>query len=122
MKTQRYLMSFERMVQLLRDRGVKVDASQIMGLQATPSHLLCNGRIVVFADDLFEKLGGTWWEVELSCQGERPSQCMYLADSLQDAMRLRPEINTSYWGSLDETVSDFLADVNEWAEDECFVD
>lgn len=122
MQPKTYLMSFERMIQLLRDHGVQVGPSRIMSLTTTPSKLLCRGRQVTLSNDLFEKLMGTWWEVQLSRRGRVPSECIYLADSLQDALRLRPGIDTAYWCGTDGGAADFVAGVADWLEDECFVD
>ena len=124
LKTDSYLMSFERMIQLLQESGAEVGASRIMGLQTTPSRLICNGRPVILSNDLFEKLVGTWWEVEAFRQRQAPSRCLYLADSFQDALRLRPEIDTTYCYSYSTTEDDpdFMVEITRWVEDECFID
>lgn len=122
MMLQTYLMSFGQMVQLLEENGVRVDHLLALTAQAVPSRMICNNQTVEVGHDLFEKLVGTWWEVELSNIRKTPSQCAYLADSLQDALRLRPEIDTSYWCSASETTGDFLFEIEGWVEDEYFVE
>jgi hypothetical protein len=122
MKLMTYLMSFEQMIQLLQDNGVNIDDRLVVSLPLSPARLICNGRRVVLSNDLREKFLGTWWEVELSTNNQMPSQCFYLADSLQDAFRLRPDIDTSYWCSAEEDTRQFLAEVSSWQEDEYFLE
>ena len=122
MMLQTYLKSFGQMVQLLEENGVKVDHLLALTAQAAPSRMICNGQTVEVGHDLFEKLVGTWWEVELNDIRKTPSQCAYLADSLQDALRLRPEIDTSYWCSDADTIQTFLDEIEDWVDDECFVE
>lgn len=119
MKFQTYLMSFGHMVRLLENHGIPIDQSRILNLKTDPARLICNGKTVTINNDLFEKLAGTWWEVELAGIQKTPTQYVYLADSLQDALRLRPNIDTSLW--CGESEADFLAGIGEWIDDECFV-
>lgn len=121
MKTQTYLMSFSQMIELLRESGHVVSQSQIMDLRAVQYRLYCNGELVILSNDLFEKLNGTWWEVKLNAQSIVP-ECNYLADSLQDALRLRPQIDTTYWCGPSANQIEYLSEVMEWVEDECLVD
>ena len=120
MRPRTYLMSFEQTVQLLQDNGVNIDNRLVVSLPLSPARLICNGQKVVLSNDLHEKFFGTWWEVEISNGSQMPSRCLYLADSLQDALRLRPEIDTSYWCNVEEDTSRFLAEVSNWQEDEIF--
>ena len=99
MQSKTYLMSFEQMIQLLAETTNHVGPSP----------------------DLFEKLSRTWWEVEIAGENHIPLQCSYVADSLQDALRLRPDINTSYWCNTDENKLQFLSEIIEWQEDELFL-
>ena len=51
---------------------------------------------------LCEKYAGTWWEVSFDKFADTIDrvvmpECRYLADSLQDALRLRPNKDDSYW-------------------------
>ena len=121
MKARTYLMSFERLVEFLQDNGISIDGRLAMSLPAPPSRLVCSGQAVVLSNDLFEKFFGTWWEVELSIEDHTPLRCFYLADSLQDAFRLRPEIDVSYWCDAEEDTDQFLSEVCSWQGDEyCF--
>lgn len=120
MKARTYLMSFDRMIRLLQENEISVDGRLIMSLLAPSSRLAGNGKTVLLPNELFEKFLGTWWEVEISSKDQMPSRCFYLADSLQDAFRLRPDIDTSYWCSVEEDTFQFLAEVSSWQEDESF--
>lgn len=118
MKEMTYLMSFERMIQLLQENGIRLDSRLIVNSPIPTSRLLCNGQAVSLGNDRFENFFGTWWEVEITGANQLPSRCIYLADSLQDAFRLRPDIDTTYWCSTEEDASRFLAEVSNWQEDD----
>lgn len=120
MKARTYLMSFEQVIQLLRENELSFESRMIVSLPTVPSRLMCSGQTVILSNDLVEKFPGTWWEVELASENRMPLRCFYLADSLQDAFRLRPDIDTSYWCDIEEDTSRFLAEVSNWQEDEYF--
>ena len=120
MKSQTYLMSFERMLRILQENGINIERSLVMRMTSPPSRLVCNGQAVVLSNDLCEKFLGTWWEVELAGDDEIPSRCFYIADSLQDALRLRPHIDTSYWCDYAENSRQFVSEIANWQEDEVF--
>lgn len=122
MKGKTYLMSFERMVRFMQDNGVAIDSRLMVSYPSTPSRLMCDGQTVVLSNDLFEKYLGTWWEVELADDEQQPARCYYLADSLQDALRLRPGIDTSYWCDFVGNPSQFISEIAAWQEDECFLE
>lgn len=122
MKARTYLMSFERMVRFLQDDGVVIDGRLMMSDPSVLSDLMCAEHALTQVGDLFEKFLGTWWEIELGCGRQRLARCYYLADSLQDALRLRPDIDTSYWCDCSGSLSQFLSEVTAWQEDECFLD
>jgi hypothetical protein len=116
-------MSFERMVQFLEGKGVAVDNSLITRLHAFQSKYYCGNRTVL-SNEVFEKFIGTWWEIELPDNDTLLPRCIYLADSLRDAFRLRPDIDTSFWLDKENTTSQFLSEIEDWIEeeDECLAD
>ena len=121
MKARSYLMSFEQMTRLLQENGISIDSRLVMNFPTQPSRLMCSVQRVFMQDDLLEKFFGTWWEVEIPSGDQMPSRCLYLADSLQDAFRLRPDIDTTYWCNVEDPF-EFLAEVSSWQEDDYFGD
>lgn len=69
-------------------------------------------------NEIIEKLAGTWWEVELSAEGKMLSECLYLADSLQDALRLRLGINQSWWLAGERFTDRILSELEDSLEDD----
>ena len=122
MKDEKYLMSFEQMIQLVDYQREEIMGLQVMNYNFPASDLGCDGQSVVLSNELFEKLVGTWWEVELSAQRKKALKGIYLGDSVQDALRRRPGIDTSYWCDPSGSTADFLSEISRWAEDECYVD
>jgi len=119
MKSQTFLMSFERLLRLLAEHNMRIDNSMRTPFSTPRNRRICMGQSVLTANDICEKFFGTWWEVELTAEDRCPLRCFYVADSLQDALRLRPGINTSYWCETDEQPR-FLAEIAAWREDEYF--
>ena len=73
-------------------------------------------RRLVSEQELKENLKHTWWEVAWTSGMPR---CRYLADSLRDALRLRPHITVA--GSLASAVY-WEVLLEEWEEEEQDVD
>lgn len=120
MKAKTYLMSFEQLIQFLENNTMNTVKLPAINLPPFYQQLMERNQSAVLTCDLFEKFDRTWWEVELSDEGKILSQCFYVADSLQDALRLRPDIDTSYWCSIEENASEFLAEIAAWQEDDYF--
>ncbi len=74
--------------------------SKFLGIECNTMDFGCDEE-EEFARQLYEKYSGTWWEVTFDDFSgivvESSPVCVYLADSLQDALRLRPQTNESYW-------------------------
>lgn len=51
--------------------------------------------------DSLQRYQGTWWEIFPTNGSDKKVECLYLADSLRDALRLRPEGAFSAWQELD---------------------
>lgn len=122
MKNKTYLMSFEEIIQYLESRNVDIERIEISSLQAPRCFVRYGDQSVMVSSDLFEKFKGTWWWVEMSDEKNTVSQCCYLADSLQDALRLRPDIDAFYWCNVADHVSRFVSEVIDWEEDEVFLE
>ncbi len=104
-----YLMTFEEMRQEFTRNGLTCWAGII-----APQP---DSRILITEQELNEKLKNTWWEVDWTAGVPR---CRYLADSLRDALRLRPQINLTpsfrsavHWISL---LDEWYDEVNEDTE------
>ncbi len=117
MKNKTYLMSFERVIQLIEGNGRHPVPSRVPSHPPVQSRLFCVSQSTVISNEVIERLVGTWWEVELSDEGEILRQCRYLADSLQDALRLRPNIDISYWCIAGESKTYFLTEITNWVDD-----
>lgn len=120
MKSRTFLMSFERMIKLLHEGSLEVNCLPAIDLNFSQYKYFDDDLSVSLKNDLSEKFTGTWWEVQLNHQMKIPSYCSYLADTLQDALRLRPDI--SYWCSTSENGTQFLDEIEGWQEDECFTE
>ena len=122
MHGEKYLMSFEQMIQLVDYHREDISGLQVMNYNFPSSEISNGGQSIVLSNELFEKLDGTWWEVELSGRNHKTLKSCYLGDSLQDALRLRPGIDMSYWCEMAGSKAAFLAEINRWADEECYVD
>lgn len=123
MQAEKYLMSFGQMIRLVDYHREDISGLQVMNYNFPSTQISDCGQSIVLSNELFEKLDGTWWEVEVSgSHGTKAIRSCYLGDSLQDALRLRPGIDMSYWCEMTDSKSDFLAEINRWADEECYVD
>jgi hypothetical protein len=113
MKMKTHLMTFEQIL----DRFECDCTAMSVGLMA--SGLL--GRSGPQETEILsEKFAGTWWEVQLDSQNV-PSHCVYVADSLLDALRLRPDIDISFWSAWHSSVACFVSDMDSWNEQQYYV-
>jgi len=120
MKTKTYLMPFDRIIRILESNIVKSEYISERKEHLSKYSQFCIRQPFAPSDELLEKFDGTWWEVEFGTQEQTLSRCFYLADSLQDALRLRPGIDTSFWCGTTEREAAFLAEISNWLEDELF--
>jgi hypothetical protein len=91
------LLPFETLVAFLSQNGFSEKLDAIMHLKSLDtmnSQQVDNNQI---KEEYREKLRDTWWEVQWPAtdSDNLAPQCRYLADSLRDAMRLRPGIDIS---------------------------
>ncbi len=108
------VMRFEDLVRLWQDSRAETSILELLGLTAGADRGSSRQMDSVTLESLCEKLRGTWWEViwpTLSARHGlyRGVQCRYLADSLQDAMRLYPNAGFPARGAV-ENAEDFLGD------------
>ncbi|MGA2916162.1 MAG: hypothetical protein ABSE89_09080 [Sedimentisphaerales bacterium] len=94
---QKKVFMFEQLLQYCE--GQPASISKLLGLDYNPMDFGFDEQEMVRL--LYEKYAGTWWEVTLDdlsdVAGENLPACVYLADSIQDALRLRPQTSESYW-------------------------
>ena len=64
-----------------------------------------------------ERYHDTWWEVFVPTASDVIPRCVYVADSLKDALRLRPNINISHWSCSFETSDQYLSRTEGWEEE-----
>lgn len=102
MKSDSCLMAFEELVQTFISRGV---TNWPCVLVPQPDN-----RRLVSEQELKENLKHTWWEVAWASGIPR---CRYLADSLRDALRLRPhiELSDSYISAIH-----WISLIQEWED------
>lgn len=94
--------------------------SKFLGIDCNITGFNCNDE-EEFARQLYEKYSGTWWEVTFdnsSGDVSDSSMCVYLADSIQDALRLRPKTNESYWQNALKYFDQMIANMYDM-EEEC---
>ena len=110
MKTDSYLMSFDELVRYLEETGIK-NWHGVLTLHA--------GDSGAAGDELNERLRNTWWEI---CWPDNPKTkqpiCRYLADSLRDALRLRPSISLSASSALNHSGPEFFDMFDLWQDEE----
>lgn len=119
MKTKTYLMMFEQLIELLGcdySTGSQLADSTLSKIGAD----FIDRSALWESEVLLERLASTWWEVEVNLH-DQPSRCLYVADSLVDAIRLRPHIDVSFWSTWHSSVACFVADMEEWTEQQYYV-
>jgi hypothetical protein len=117
MKEKSCLMAFERVIQCLNGTGVYHRRLPVTIDPPVRFRQFYGYRASVRSDELIKKLMGTWWEVKLSDEGKMPAQCRYIARSLPDAVRLRPEAKKSNWCLAEKGKTHFLMQVADWLDD-----
>jgi hypothetical protein len=115
------LLPFETLIDYLSCHGFADNLDSIMQIKVSSSGgALRSQRLPVLSDEYREKFMNTWWEVCWPFPKATPSnppQCLYLADSLRDALRLRPNIDTTFWSNKSESFAEYLKQTEEWLEE-----
>jgi hypothetical protein len=108
------VMRFEDLVRLWQDGRPETSILELLGITTCADDGSSGTMDSLTLENLCEKLRGTWWEViwpTLSARHGlyRGVRCRYLADSLQDAMRLYPNAGFPAHGAV-ENAEDFAGD------------
>lgn len=111
MACKSYLVIFEKLVELLADNKNTAFSAHNQQFLNSKTHLYFVGI------DSFEKFRGTWWQINIPYNKHQSPDFNYVADSLRDALRLRPELDTSYWSCSGESANEFAFRTNDWADE-----
>ena len=108
------VMRFEDLVRLWQDSRTETSILELLGITTCADGGSSEKMDSCLLENLCEKLRGTWWEVVWPTLSARHGLyrgvcCRYLADSLQDAMRLHPEAGFPAHGAV-ENAEDFSGD------------
>jgi hypothetical protein len=108
------VMRFEDLLRLWQDSRAETSILELLGITTCAEGGSSEKVDSCLLESLCEKLRGTWWEViwpTLSARhGLYPGvRCRYLADSLQDAMRLYPNAGFPARGAV-ENAEDFAGE------------
>lgn len=102
---------FEQLLQYCNSQPALI--CKLLGLDYNPTDFGFDEQEMV--RQLYEKYTGTWWEVTFD---DFPPVCVYLADSIQDALRLRPQTSESYWQNALKYFDELLFNMYD-VEEEC---
>ena len=113
MKTS-LVMRFEDLLRLWQESRCGTPILELLGITDCADDGSSEKMDSVTLENLCEKLRGTWWEViwpTLSARHGlyRGVRCRYLADSLQDAMRLYPHAGFPAHSAV-ENAEEFFGD------------
>lgn len=114
------LLPFETLVSFLNQNGFSDKLDTIMHIKshdAMDFQPMDNNQIT---KEYLEKFRDTWWEVlwPATESNNLAPQCRYLADSLRDAMRLRPGIDISMLADKAGYFVNYLMQIEDWEQDE----
>ncbi len=124
MEPQFRLLPFEELILLLKRYGFADRLDTIMQVRIFSVGVPMGLEMLTLSDECREKYRNTWWEI-LWPLPKNPStlpQCFYAADSLRDALRLRPQADISFWSDPSETLPQYLKLTEEYAEETELVD
>lgn len=108
-----YLVIFEQMVDLFSNNN-----NPIVPIESKKSRTDINRNALYFVgDDATEKFRGTWWQVRIPYNRSESPEFQYVADSLRDALRLKPELDISYWSCSAKSTHDFVDSTNDWLDE-----
>ena len=123
MKTQHILMAFEELLQTLfkaNDGSLITRHLRMNGISPTLSTAFDSWTQSPLFFEWLEKYKHTWWEVIQPLEAAvdpnttRIQQCIYIADSLSDAIRLRPDLPISLHSFPLDSMESALNDSGEW--------
>jgi hypothetical protein len=119
MESQFRLLPFEELILLLSRYGFTDRLETVMKIRVFSAEESWNHKMPVLSDECREKYSGTWWEIcfPLPQNSTAPLHCLYVADSLRDALRLRPRADLSFWANSSQTPTQFLNQTQEWLEE-----
>lgn len=121
MMNNSYLVPFGELLDFLNKHRLHHEKSHISGISVLIGYE--NRHVGNVSDqDAFERFHGTWWEVIIPAGREFLPRCIYVADSLRDALRLKPGINLSPWSSSSDLLEQFSDDAEDWSEEVDFLD
>ncbi len=125
MKTREVLMPFEELLQILLKTNHNRLLDRLFKLHSLPD-LLPGAAQALFPLSLFqeefEKFHGTWWEVQIQsapCPDSTPliEQCLYTADSLSDAVRLKPHLEISFQALTAARIENAFDENQDWMDE-----
>lgn len=117
---QSSLIPFETLIEYLSFHGFSDNLDTIMqirgfSLSSTPQQQTS----LYLSDECHEKFMNTWWEVCWpfpKASPSHPPKCLYLADSLRDALRLRPNIDIAFLPDKSKSFAEYLHRDKNWFE------
>ncbi len=124
MKYRSSLLPFDTLVALLNQNGFSDKLNAIMHIKpfdTMPPQLIDNNQIT---EECRERLRDTWWEIQWPATDSDflAPECRYVADSLRDAMRLRPGIDISLLADKSSLFVNYLMEIEDWEQDEEFAE
>jgi hypothetical protein len=130
METRGVLMVFEELIQILLQTNRSILISRGLRIQNLPSAFTLtwdNLRRCPSFQEWLEKYQRTWWEVlwsvsEADGKGWAIQQCLYIADSLTDAIRLRPHMTISFQSFSPTQIESAWEDQPDWEEESAWLE
>lgn len=116
MMEKTYLVAFGELFGFLNKHGLYQQLSNVSGFAALSRLELQHSKDITY-QEMLERFDGTWWEVEIPIHNETSYRCTYVADSLKDALRLKPGINLSPWSSSYELLEMSWDDTEDYEDD-----
>jgi hypothetical protein len=113
------LLPFEGLISLLKQHEFVDRLDRVLKIRVFSPDETSGVETPELSDECREKYSGTWWEVRwpLPQNSGRPPECFYVADSLRDALRLRPRADLSFWANSSESLTQYLAQTQDWLEE-----
>lgn len=125
MESRCVLMVFEELIQTLLQTNRSVLISRGLRIPTIPSAISMTWdalRLCPSFGEWMEKYQRTWWEVLWSAPaaaGEEWTiqQCLYIADSLSDAIRLRPHMTISFQSFSARQIEFTMDNEQDWEQE-----